>query len=58
MLATIARLTGEIKALDGLIEKTARERYPETALLTQVPGVGTLTAQCFLLTIEDPARFP
>jgi len=58
VLGTIARLTGEIKALDELIEKTARENYPETALLTQVPGVGTLTAQCFVLTIEDPARFP
>jgi transposase len=58
VLATIAQLTAEIKALDALIEKTARESYPETALLTQVPGVGAITAQCFLLTIEDPARFP
>ena len=58
VLATIEHLTQEIKALDELIEKAARERYPETALLTQVPGVGTLTAQCFILTIEDPARFP
>jgi transposase len=58
VLAVIARLTGEIKALDVLIEKTAQENYPETALLTQVPGVGTLTAQCFVLTIEDPTRFP
>jgi transposase len=58
VLATISQLTQEIKALDELIEKTARERYPETTLLTQVPGVGTLTAQCFILTIEDPARFP
>ncbi len=58
VLASIAQLTGEIKVLDALIEKTARESYPETALLTQVPGVGTLTAQCFVLTIEEPARFP
>jgi transposase len=58
ILATIGELTGEIRALDELIEETARESYPETALLAQVPGVGTLTAQCFVLTIEDPARFP
>jgi transposase len=58
LLRTIAQLTLEIKALDEQIEKTARERYPETALLTQVPGIGILTAQCFMLTIEDPARFP
>lgn len=58
VLAAIEELTKEIKTLDELIEKTAQEDYPESALLTQVPGVGTLTAQCFLLTIEDPARFP
>jgi transposase len=58
VLRTIAGLTEEIKALDSRIEETAKERYPETQLLTQVPGVGTLTAQCFMLTIEDPMRFP
>ena len=58
LLSTIAQLTTQIKALDERIEETARERYPETRLLTQVPGVGVLTAQCFMLTIEDPARFP
>jgi transposase len=58
VLLAIAHLSEEIKALDAEIEKTAEERYPETRLLTQVPGVGTLTAQCFLLTVEDPARFP
>ena len=34
------------------------ERYPETALLTQVAGVGTLTATVYVLTLEDPQRFP
>lgn len=58
LLRAIAQLSEEIRALDVDIEKTAEERYPETRLLTQVPGVGTLTAQCFMLTIEDPARFP
>lgn len=58
VLRAITQLTLEIKALDVQIEETAEERYPETRLLTQVPGVGTLTAQCFMLTIEDPARFP
>ena len=58
VLRAIAQLSEEIKALDVQIEKTAEERYPETRLLTQVPGIGVLTAQCFMLTIEDPARFP
>jgi transposase len=58
LLGVIAHLTTQIKALEDKIEETARERYPHTRLLTQVPGVGILTAQCFMLTIEDPARFP
>jgi transposase len=36
----------------------AKERYPETELLRQVPGVGAITATTFVLTVEDPARFP
>ena len=36
----------------------AQKRYPQTALLTQVPGVGTLTATVYVLTVENPARFP
>jgi transposase len=58
VIAVIAGLTGEIRGLERRIEETARERYPETALLSQVPGVGTMTALCYQLTIEDPARFP
>jgi transposase len=39
------------------IEKLAQERDPQTALLKQVKGVGTLIALTFLLTLEDPHRF-
>jgi len=35
----------------------AETRYPQTALLTQVSGVGTLTAMAFVLSIEEPQRF-
>jgi transposase len=58
VLAVIAGLCAEIRALDERIEEMARQRYPETALLTQVPGVGTLTAVVYVLTLEDPERFP
>lgn len=58
VLAVIAGLCDEIRALDERIEEMARQRYPETALLTQVPGVGTLTAMVYVLTLEDPQRFP
>lgn len=58
VVAVIAQLSEEIRALDQKIEDMAKERYPETALLSQVPGVGTLTATVYVLTVEDPARFP
>ncbi len=58
VLTIIAQLSEEIRALDQKIEEPARECYPETALLSQVPGVATLTATVYVLTVEDPARFP
>jgi transposase len=58
LVSVIAELTAQIEALDAAIATMAKECYPETALLEKVPGVGTITAQCFLLTIEDPDRFP
>ena len=54
----IAGLDAQINALDERIAEMARQHYPETALLTQVPGVGTLTALVYVLTLEDPQRFP
>jgi transposase len=35
----------------------AKEKYPETALLEQVKGVGDLIATTYVLTVEDPHRF-
>jgi len=58
ILTIIQNLSEEIHALDQKIEDMAKERYPETALLSQVPGVGTLTATVYVLTVEDPQRFP
>jgi transposase len=47
-----------ITAYDRQIEEMDKERYPETELLRQVGGVGAITATTFVLTVEDPARFP
>lgn len=58
LLGAVENLSMEIRTLDERIEELARTRYPEHVLLTQVPGVGTLTAMCFMLTLEDPERFP
>lgn len=53
----IAELTKQIEGMEKWIEELAENEYPETALLTQVPGVGTLTALCYVLTLERPERF-
>jgi len=57
MLALIDRLNEEIAAMDREAERLCQERYPETAMMRQVKGVGALTSLAFVLTVEDPARF-
>ncbi len=58
LLQTIDALNAQIKQLDARLETMADESYPVTARLRQVDGVGPLTALCFVLTVETPARFP
>lgn len=53
----IGLTSASISELDKRIEEVARTRYPETGVLTQIPGVATLTALSFVLTIGDPQRF-
>ena len=57
VLEIIASVSAQIRELDRQVESLAQERYPETRLLSQVPGVGSLTALAYVLTVEDPARF-
>ena len=57
ILETIGSLTERIRDYDRQLETISEERYPETELLRQVEGVGTLTALSFVLTLEDPHRF-
>ena len=57
ILEEVESLTEKIQELDAQIEQIAREEYPETSLLTQVYGVGTLIALTFVLTIDDQQRF-
>ncbi|HEM47019.1 MAG TPA: IS110 family transposase [Alphaproteobacteria bacterium] len=57
LLETIEQLTKTIRRMDGEIERLCEKRYPETALLRQVRGVGAITALYFVLTLEDPGRF-
>jgi transposase len=57
LLREIESLNDRIKEYDRRIEKMAKEKYPETALLKQVKGVGDLIATAYVLTMEDPQRF-
>ena len=56
-LQVIGQLGEQIRGLDREMEQAARERYPETACVRQVPGVGPVTSLTYILTIEDPHRF-
>lgn len=58
LLSMIDALNARIVSMDRELEAFGLERHPVTAHLRQVPGVGPLTALAFVLTIEDPARFP
>src|SRR6202045_1529244 len=58
LLKEIESLNERIKEYDERMEKIAKEVYPEVALLKQVKGVGTQIALTYVLTIEDPYRFP
>lgn len=57
VLASIAELTEHIRRMDRKIEELAKTRYPETALLRQVHGVGALSALSYVLKLQSPKRF-
>lgn len=58
VLVTIEMLTTQIRDLDATVGELGQRTYPETKLLRQVPGVGPLIALVFILTLQDPRRFP
>ena len=57
MLACIASLSEQIREDNARIETLAQQSYPQTVLLKQIQGVGTLIALTYMLTPEDPHRF-
>ena len=57
LLREVESLNERIQEYDRRIEKMAKERYPEVALLKQVKGVGDVIATTYVLRIEDPHRF-
>ena len=57
LLQALESLSERIAEYNQQIEQIAKQSYPQTALLKQVKGVGTLIALTYLLTLEDPHRF-
>lgn len=57
LLSVIETVEVQIRALDQKVKRVGAERYPVTARLQQVTGVGPLTSLAYVLTIEDPSRF-
>ena len=57
VLQTIAGLTRTLREYERTLVRHCRDRYPDTARLTQVKGVGPVTALAFVLVLEDPHRF-
>ncbi len=58
LLKEIESLNERIKEYEVRMEKIAKESYPHVELLKQVKGVGTQIALTYILTLEDPHRFP
>jgi transposase len=57
VLSAVDGLSAAIATYDKRIEELATTHYPQTKTLTQVKGVGTLTALAFVLVIADATRF-
>jgi len=57
LLEVVDVLSERIRRLDQDIEHACEQRYPQTRLLRQVPGVGPITALAYVLKVEDPTRF-
>ena len=57
VLESIKELSSKITEYEKRIKKLGEEKYPETAALRAVVGVGPITALAYVLTLEDPKRF-
>ncbi len=57
VVTTIEVVSKQILVLDRRIRELGKTKYPETALLRQVGGVGPIVALAYVLTLEHPGRF-
>jgi transposase len=57
LLETIEHLNEQLRGYDRQVESLAEKKYPETAVLRQVQGVGPITATAFVLRLGEKQRF-
>jgi transposase len=57
VLISIEQVNQQIHELTRMIERLADHQYPEAARLTQVAGVGKLTAVAYIVTVGQRDRF-
>ena len=57
LVRQVGELGEKISLLERKIEALAEERYPQSERLTAVGSVGALTALCFMLVLDEAARF-
>ena len=57
ILTAIEQLREQIEAFDRDIERLAKDEYRDAQVLTQIGGVGTLTAVAYMAVIGDRGRF-
>lgn len=57
LMRSVEELTTRIRQFEFKIEALAARQYPQSEKLAAIGGVGRLTALCFMLVVEDPARF-
>ena len=56
LLAARTRIADELERLDRLLVRRAATD-PVCRRLTSIPGVGAITATCFVSVVDDPTRF-
>jgi transposase len=56
-LAVLDELSLRIRGYDKGVTQTVTAKYPQAGKLQEIPGVGPVTSLCFVLTVEEPARF-
>jgi len=58
VLSALEVLTEQIREMDARIEQLADTAYPDTKVLRSIKGIGALTALAYVLTLQEPERFP